>query len=90
MKKWFISLVLYITLGTLCQAHEWYPLDCCSGNDCRPVDCKELISQPDGTVKYKDMTFRRDQKRASQDGYCHACYSDKYNVPYCVFFPAGS
>lgn len=67
--------------------HSWYPSNCCSGNDCRPVPCKELIVQDNGNVKYKNMEFSKEQKKYSPDGLCHVCHT---TYPICVFFPAGS
>lgn len=77
--------VLATTLVLL--VHEWYPTACCNDKDCRPVSCKELIIQDDGSVKYKELVFTKEKKKVSMDGDCHACYS---SYPICVFFPAGS
>lgn len=78
--------------SSIILAHSWYDAACCSDKDCRPVPCKELIAQPDGTIKWKDVIFSRDKFKASLDGMCHTCISDADGADYgyCVYLPAGS
>lgn len=73
-----------VALSLLIPVHSWYPIECCSDNDCRPVPCDELQEQADGSVKYRDsLVFSKNQVKVSQDSNCHVCHiGDK---TYCVF-----
>lgn len=39
-----ILLPLCLVLATPVAAHDWYPIECCSGMDCAPVDKAEVQS----------------------------------------------
>lgn len=87
----------FVSLGTSTWAHSWYPPECCSGHDCRPVPCEALTEIPQG-VRFTTLgiTYRKDQIRASQDSMCHVCYSTYRGVdgketytPHCVFIQLG-
>ncbi len=72
-------------------AHDWYPSDCCNKNDCYRVRCSELLETYTGW-SYRDASnriwnFLLDQKRDSQDPYCHVCHNN--SRPLCIFFPKG-
>ena len=74
-------------------AHSWYPVKCCSGQDCMQVDSIEMLD--DG-----DMLFRAGsisvvvaaefQRLPSPDNHTHVCVyrvgSGEYR-PRCVFVP---
>lgn len=87
-------LVKPFLVATFILAHSWYPPQCCGGQDCHPVQCKELIPQDNGTVKYKDKTFRKDQVMGSPDGLCHVCIMgegvEAGGYPMCTFLPPGT
>ena len=71
--------------------HDWYPLNCCSGQDCAPaivlrIEASTLtpsnsplgpmiVTNKFGTVLVPD-TFKRQR---SPDGQWHACISDSYD-----------
>ena len=38
-----IVLIIVFALLTAVQAHEWYPQECCSGQDCAPVEKVEVM-----------------------------------------------
>ena len=44
MKKWFLAAL--IAAATPAAAHDWYPMDCCHGLDCAPVEKVEMIPAP--------------------------------------------
>ena len=69
--------------------HSWYPPACCGGSDCKPIPCKELIPQADGTFKYLDLIFSSDMVKGSIDGMCHVCISAAH-APLCMFIPPGA
>jgi hypothetical protein len=36
------------------QAHSWYPMECCSGQDCHEADM--VTEMPDGSAKLVEKT----------------------------------
>jgi hypothetical protein len=40
-KKWVLAALL--AAATPAAAHDWYPIDCCSGMDCAPVEKVEIL-----------------------------------------------
>jgi hypothetical protein len=65
-------------------AHDFYPPECCSGRDCRPVPC-EQVSPAGAGYRYAGRYFKPQAVRPSPDGQCHACFSDYLNL--CLFIP---
>ena len=43
-KKWFLAALL--AAATPAAAHDWYPMECCSGMDCAPVEKVEILPGP--------------------------------------------
>lgn len=81
----------FLVQSSIVLAHHWYPLECCSGQDCKPVDCLELKETGKG-IKYKDITFTKDMIKPSQDLQCHVCLGESKDItgqtnytPRCVF-----
>jgi hypothetical protein len=79
-------------LASLILVHGWYPIECCGGQDCRPVACESLISSPDGSVTWLGLHFVREMVRNSKDRQCHVCVAyerlkglNSYRIPLCVF-----
>lgn len=69
-----IVLMLAILVGPA-KAHSWYPLECCSGMDCAPVEKAMVV--PEGlivtTVQGTVFIPASFPYRESQDGQMHAC-----------------
>lgn len=94
MKKYILAILL---LGALCvqaSAHDWYPYDCCSNNDCHPIDCAAIFEKGKALV-YNGFGFYDSMIRPSQDGLCHVCISNEFNkeftpVPHCLFIQLGT
>lgn len=63
--------------------HSWYPITCCSGKDCYPVPCDQLIEQTDGSVLYHGINFMASMVHPSQDALCHVCLNTYGAI--CVF-----
>jgi hypothetical protein len=88
-------VLLATTIATIlpAQAHSWYPMECCSGQDCHEAD--RVTELPDGSanVQVGSETIvvpRSLKRRASPDGHYHLCYrkwSDS-TVVRCFFEPA--
>lgn len=95
-KKYFFStlIVLILSLAPL-KAHEWYPYDCCSDNDCHPIPC-ESIKEHGSNLVYNKFQFYSKMIRPSKDGQCHVCISneggkdDYVSVPHCIFIQQNS
>ena len=43
-KKWFLAALL--AAATPAAAHDWYPIECCSGMDCAAVEKVEMVPGP--------------------------------------------
>lgn len=41
-----IAAVVFIVAAVAANAHDWYPMECCSGQDCAPVDKAESSMPP--------------------------------------------
>lgn len=95
-----VGFLLFIAmLTTPSLAHDWYPPECCSGKDCRPVVCnlteREVTSPrgnrvtmavytaPDG-VEYFIL---KSQTRPSPDARCHVCPWPGTKTLRCLFIP---
>lgn len=85
-----IVCVSFFLCGEL-QAHSWYDLDCCSGNDCAPVD--NIIQNTDsvyaktihGIAPILDTT----RQLISKDERLHACIIKMKNGDFirCLYIP---
>ena len=43
-RKWLLAALL--AAATPAAAHDWYPIECCHGMDCAPVEKVEIIPGP--------------------------------------------
>jgi hypothetical protein len=75
------------------EAHSWYPLECCSGQDCHEVD--SVTELPDGNAKVQVgndsvLVPRSLKRRPSPDGHYHLCYRKWGGATFvhCFFEPA--
>ena len=87
--------VAVLALADPALAHDQYPRDCCSGQDCRPALVGEIELTRDGLylVVPTGELFTRSQVRPSFDGNFHRCLYDPSNPKsrtICVFVPAGT
>ena len=83
MIKIILTLIILLTPVNV-LGHSWYPINCCSDKDCKPVECEDLLTTIDGGAKYDKYNFRKDQVYPSQDSKCHVCINH-YNTPMCAF-----
>lgn len=77
-------------LSTPALAHDWYPIDCCSGHDCFPIEESDLTPIPDGFVVNASHTaITGSNVRRSEDGRYHLCTKTGKpdGPPVCVFRP---
>ena len=69
-----LLLGLLLLTGGRAAAHEWYPWECCSDNDCAPIPLAETPREENGGytlidgrhIPYKEI-------RNSPDGKWHLC-----------------
>lgn len=74
------------------KAHDWFPYECCGGNDCKEVskwedygDYDWKITNPDGVY----IVHKKDQNiRPSQDGKRYMCIYQ--NKVWCLFANLGT
>jgi len=79
--------------GHQANAHSWYPLRCCGGQDCRKVDKIDFL--PDGGMimhagPIEVFVPRYFVQRPSEDGDAHVCavsIATGTYLPVCVFMP---
>lgn len=81
-------LLAILALTSAAMAHSWYPPDCCSDQDCKPINCIELIETRDG-FEFDGVSFDKKAERASHDRHCHVCIS-KAGKGLCVFTLQGT
>jgi hypothetical protein len=84
-----IGVVIILTLLLIAHAfaHSWYPSDCCSGTDCKPVPASDIQELPGGCFVYKPTgnQFCGSQVRVSQDKDWHVCISPSTGNSLCLF-----
>lgn len=86
-------LFIFLLLTTAALGHSWYPSECCSDSDCKPIACDLLTELPNGMYSYGNVTFSKDQVKSSLDGKCHVCiseYESGNKIPRCVFIQQSS
>lgn len=91
---YFLVLVLMVCVP--CEAHHWYPYECCHEMDCGPIiniyylnDNSKLIVIKLDNGELRSATFPENfQIRSSLDEKQHACISNS-NQPMCLFLTGG-
>lgn len=78
-----IIVAFGVLVPAVARAHDWYPQQCCSGQDCRPVPCDEITASPDYYF-WKGMRFPKNAAKPSEDNQCHICASPG-GMPRCMF-----
>ena len=68
------------------KIHSWYPQECCSGNDCKPVPCGDILPI-EGGYMWNGLTFLNKIVKSSPDGLCHVCHLGERT--FCLFLPLG-
>ena len=94
MSKYLVAILSASTISTLVYAHSFYDHDCCSDQDCHPIEsCDELHEQPDGSYTWTDdagrtYRFRSERVRPSKDAHCHVCTVARYGL--CAYIQQNS
>jgi hypothetical protein len=94
VRKFACLLTMAQLIVSAAGAHSWYPKECCSDIDCRPVPCAEVTKTNLGWMWRGLVIFAETQTRDSLDQFCHVCVKSYVAyiglVPYlpiCVFIP---
>ena len=83
----YIIVLLLCLIPIVAMAHGWYPPDCCSGRDCLPIPCDQLVEQDNGNWLYNQLVFLKQNVKPSLDKFCHICMPN--GVPGCAFVQMG-
>ena len=94
-----LSLLQYVALiggavlfGNLASAHDFYDEKCCQEQDCRPVNCNEIMSFGGNKGwSWRKVFFAADRLHLSPDGNCHVCVGQPGLEPagICIYLPPG-
>lgn len=81
----FVFMLSHLTA----KAHDWFPAECCSNQDCFPVKDTDLQLQPDGSYIVVHSGKRAVDVRESLDGRYYLCTGNATldGEPKCVFEP---
>lgn len=72
----------------LLLAHSFYSAECCSGRDCHPVPCDQIVMMPNGDFRWNKVMFNRSVMHVSEDGGCHVCVADAMAmIGRCLYLP---
>jgi hypothetical protein len=99
MHRWIHASTLAIGLTTggmlAAYAHSWYPVECCSQNDCAPAD--RIETGPRGIIAVMVGNRRIEippgfAARSSPDNQIHICFVSSLEarvpwMPLCLFVP---
>lgn len=91
-----VALAVYGILTAPALPHEWYPDDCCSGTDCKPVPDSRFARlenggwRVDGKWDFPPVNIsapKTGETRFSESGRYHTCEPIEGDRPKCVFVP---
>src|SRR3954469_22761305 len=86
-----IVLTLLILGSSSALAHSWYPISCCSEQDCRPLveEKGETVTESeDGWKLWDGRIIARDIAKLSPDRQFHLCETRTKTI-LCFFAPPG-
>ena len=83
----FLVIVGLLILAQAAFGHEWYEVECCDSDDCRPAQPGEVIEENGGfTIRSTGEHLPYDDERirygypGHTDGRYHVCERPKYSV----------
>ena len=80
-------VLLLLILISPATAHEWYPVACCGGRDCGPINPSRVVALPDGGYKVDGIFIvSAGDVHFSLDGRFHACFAST-GLLRCFFAP---
>jgi hypothetical protein len=99
MRGIILPLVAAVALATApAMAHDWYPLKCCSEQDCQPIAQSDVKMTPRGwevAATGEVIPFGDRREHVSPDGEFHRCSranvdSNLEDRTICLFVPGMS
>jgi hypothetical protein len=87
MRALHVCLLAVIAPASSAAAHDWYPVDCCSGHDCAPLADGRVERRPDGYLIDGRWFFPNAEARRSLSGHYHSCEPSPGERPKCFFAP---
>lgn len=81
-----LILVLALLASVNAKAHDWFPLECCGGNDCKEITKWEDYTSTYWKITNADGTFfvKKDMSvRPSKDSKRYLCVNN--GKIYCLF-----
>ena len=85
----FIILVL-TAIATFAWAHNWYPKECCGGNDCSSIDSIRVRVVANGYVIDEKFYVEFKKVLVSPDTKYHACFPNHGPQMGCFWAPRGT
>lgn len=90
-----IATLLLALLPSIATAHDWYPWECCSDNDCRVVAPETVRQTPAGFALQQNgetLPYTDKRVRVSPDGQYHLCTAGGFDTgrTLCLFTPSQS
>jgi hypothetical protein len=89
--EWLAVIVLLVLGSSPVLAHSWYPVACCSEQDCRPLaeDIGETVTEfEDGWRLWDGRIIARGIAKLSPDRQFHLCETRTKTI-LCFFAPPG-
>lgn len=94
-----IAIIVLTVMGAMivkARAHGWYDADCCSGQDCEPVQSVTFVASDPTSLPVMVVTTSLGTKpltnqtkiRESKDSRLHACIYG--GVLLCIYLPPGN
>lgn len=85
-------LVFGVLSASTASGHDWYAPDCCSGQDCKPVEDGRVKETSAGYVLPNGETIPHGDSRlrASRDWQFHWCHAQNpigFQKTYCLYIP---
>ncbi len=87
-----LALLIVLLYTTCATAHSWYPVACCSEQDCRSLDEDRgefAVEQHDSWKLWDGRVILKASTKSSPDGKFHLC-ENVQKKPLCFFAPPGA
>lgn len=89
--QWLFASTVLALWSSTAQAHDWYPISCCSDKDCHPLseESGETVTESaEGWKLWDGRTIARGIAKMSPDRRFHLCETSAKAV-ICFFAPPG-
>jgi hypothetical protein len=93
--RWlWVAMLAMALLIHAARAHSWYDPECCSDQDCFPVEVDDVIETAEGWKHLPTGTvFSKEQVKPSKDNRFHVCIGNKphdMGRAYCIYVLQGT